>query len=303
MSKDPDSHEPGVAHPRKASDSLVEPEDPEEDGVGNSEEVRSWLPNGSAPVSTGGTADAGSEAPHASTENAPGGPAAASAAFTAASPFVRQDLYGQEESHTSSLGQEGSAMASAPYGFGEAGYTPGPAPEQAEAPVSAQYSYDQSGGTPGYTSGGYTVGQSGGTAGYTVPPPRAAATVAPSQRRRANLVVARLEPWSVMKFSFLMSLVAWVVLFVAVALLYFMLSSLGVFHAIQTTLSGVTSSQGSGGFDLGSYLSASKVLGYTMLIGAVNVILITVLSTIGAMIYNVVTHLGGGIEVTLRETD
>jgi hypothetical protein len=129
------------------------------------------------------------------------------------------------------------------------------------------------------------------------------APAAAAQRRRANLVLARLEPWSVMKFSFLMSLVAWVVLFVAVALLYFALSGLGVFHAIQTTLSGVTSSQGTGGFDLGKYISASKVLGYTMLLGAVNIVLITALSTIGAMIYNLVTHLGGGIEVTLRETD
>jgi hypothetical protein len=124
-----------------------------------------------------------------------------------------------------------------------------------------------------------------------------------SQARRANLVIARLEPWSVMKFSFLMSLVAWVVLFVAVALLYYALSGLGVFAAIQRTLSSVTSSQSSSGVNLAAWTSASRVLGYTMLAGAVDIILITVLSTIGAMIYNLVTHLGGGIEVTLKETD
>ena len=121
--------------------------------------------------------------------------------------------------------------------------------------------------------------------------------------RRAELVIARLEPWSVMKFSFLMSLVAWVVLFVAVAFLYFMLSSLGVFTSIQHTLTSVTSSSGSSGASLGHWFSASRVLGYTMLLGAVNIVLITALSTVGAMIYNLVTHLGGGIEVTLRETD
>ena len=121
--------------------------------------------------------------------------------------------------------------------------------------------------------------------------------------RRADLVVARLEPWSVMKFSFLMSLVAWVVLFVAVAFLYFVLSSLGVFTSIQHTLTSVTSSSGSSGANLGHWFSASRVLGYTMLLGAVNIVLITALSTVGAMIYNLVTHLGGGIEVTLRETD
>jgi Transmembrane domain of unknown function (DUF3566) len=124
-----------------------------------------------------------------------------------------------------------------------------------------------------------------------------------TQARRANLVIARLEPWSVMKFSFLMSLVAWVVLFVAVALLYYALSGLGVFAAIQRTLSSVTSSQSSAGVNLASWTSPSRVLGYTMLIGAFDIILITALSTLGAVIYNLVTHLGGGIEVTLKETD
>ena len=120
--------------------------------------------------------------------------------------------------------------------------------------------------------------------------------------RRADLVVARLEPWSVMKFSFLMSLVAWVVLFVAVAFLYFTLSSLGVFTSIEHTLSSVTSSNNSSGMNLNHWFSASRILGYTMLLGAVNIILITALCTVGSMIYNLVTHLGGGIEVTLRET-
>ena len=124
-----------------------------------------------------------------------------------------------------------------------------------------------------------------------------------AEGRHANLVIARLEPWSVMKFSFLISLVAWVILFVAVTLLYYALSGLGVFAAIQRTLESVTSSQESPGVSLAAWTSASRVLGYTMLIGAVDIILITVLSTVGAMIYNLVTHLGGGIEITLKETD
>ena len=133
--------------------------------------------------------------------------------------------------------------------------------------------------------------------------PAAARQGSQAPARRADLVIARLEPWSVMKFSFLMSLVAWVVLFVAVAFLYFVLSSLGVFTSIQHTLTSVTSSSGSAGASLNHWFSASRVLGYTMLLGAVNIVLITALSTVGAMIYNLVTHLGGGIEVTLRETD
>lgn len=122
--------------------------------------------------------------------------------------------------------------------------------------------------------------------------------------RRAQLVLARIEPWSVMKFSFLVSLVGWVVMFVAVAALYYVLSKLGVFHSIQSTISNVTSSKGSAGADSGAqWFSFSRIIGYTMLIGAINVVLITALATVGAVIYNLVTSLAGGIEVTLRESD
>lgn len=131
---------------------------------------------------------------------------------------------------------------------------------------------------------------------------RGPATNAPS--RRAQLTLARIEPWSVMKFSFMVSLVGWVVLFVAVAALYWVLSKLGVFHSIQDTISSVTSSKNSAGADSGGqWFSASRILGYTMLIGAINVVLITALCTVGAVIYNLVTHLAGGIEVTLKESD
>jgi hypothetical protein len=124
-----------------------------------------------------------------------------------------------------------------------------------------------------------------------------------SQVRKANLVISRVEPWSVMKFSFLISLVLWIVMFVAVALLYYALSSLGVFDSLQRTLASVTSSQTSAGVDLTKWTSAPRILGYTMLLGAVDVVLITAISTVGAVVYNLVTHLGGGIEVTLKETE
>ena len=124
-----------------------------------------------------------------------------------------------------------------------------------------------------------------------------------SGTRKAQLVLARVEPWSVMKFSFLISLVGWVVLFVAVAVIYLVLSKLGVFTAIEHNIGLVTSSKGNPGTNAASWFAASRVLGYTMLAGFINVILITALATVGAVVYNLVTNLGGGVEVTLKETD
>lgn len=339
MSIQPDGHEPSVAFSRQSPDSLVQGDISEEDGVEHPEPP-SWLANSpSAQVATDRedtTADAAAK-PDGSQAAAPaagdGQPADEISAndptaYSSGSSSGHEDAYDQRETSYGSYGPTSYEPTSygetsyKPSSYGETSYGP---PSQADTSYGPA-SYGQEGPYMSSSSYGYghDSGYPAGTGAEVPPPPPpypaqsayqpdardTAPTVRtprssrpPSPRRRANLVLARLEPWSVMKFSFLISLVAWVVLFVAVALLYFVLSQLGVFHAIQSMLTGITSSQGSAGFDLSKYISASKILGYTMLLGAVNIVLITALSTIGAMIYNLVTHLGGGIEVTLRETD
>jgi hypothetical protein len=122
-------------------------------------------------------------------------------------------------------------------------------------------------------------------------------------RRQAQLTLSRVEPWSVMKFSFIVSVVAFIVLFVAVALLYMALSSLGVFESLQHTVNNLTSAKNQAGTNVTSWFSASRILGYTGMLGALNIVLITALSTIGAVVYNLIAQTIGGVEVTLRETD
>jgi hypothetical protein len=122
-------------------------------------------------------------------------------------------------------------------------------------------------------------------------------------RRQAMLTLARVEPWSVMKFSFVASVVAFIILFVAVAVLYMILAALGVFDSLQHTVSSITGAQGSSGTDISHYYSASVVLGYTAMLGALNIVLITAMSTVGSVIYNLIAKTVGGIEVTLRETE
>ena len=122
-------------------------------------------------------------------------------------------------------------------------------------------------------------------------------------RRQAHLTLVRVEPWSVMKFSFYASIVAFIVLFVAITVLYMSLSALGVFTSLQHTISTITSSQGTAGTNISGWFSASRILGWTGILGALNIVLITALSTIGAVVYNLIAHVSGGVEVTLRETD
>jgi Transmembrane domain of unknown function (DUF3566) len=152
------------------------------------------------------------------------------------------------------------------------------------------------------------------TGPLTIGQPRSAAKTGTAQKarqkgqskrgaRQAHLTVSRVEPWSVMKFSFVVSLVAFVILFVAVSVLYGALSGLGVFDSLQRVVSSLTSSQGSTGVNAKAWFSASRVLGYTALLGSLNIVLITAMSTIGSVVYNLTSRLVGGVEVTLRETE
>jgi hypothetical protein len=151
-------------------------------------------------------------------------------------------------------------------------------------------------------------GGSGKAAAESLAASRGAAPKVPTAQpkrtaRQAHLTVARVEPWSVMKFSFVVSLVAFVILFVAVSVLYGALAGLGVFDSLQRVVSDVTSSQGSAGVNAKAWFSASRVLGYTALLGSLNIVLITAMSTIGAVVYNLTSRLVGGVEVTLKETE
>ena len=151
--------------------------------------------------------------------------------------------------------------------------------------------------------------ETGGTAVTNEPksePGGPTAVKATLASRKAHLTVSRVEPWSVMKFSFVVSLVCFIILFVAVAVIYATLSMLGVFDELTNMINALL--EGDGGDDeLGlnpaAWFSPGRVLGYTGVIGALNVVLLTALSTVGAMLYNLVADLVGGVDVTLSEAE
>jgi hypothetical protein len=123
----------------------------------------------------------------------------------------------------------------------------------------------------------------------------------PRGPRRARLSVKRLDPWSVMKFSFAVSLVLFIVVIVATSVLYLALDTMGVFASVNNTLADLVESGGADGD--GFRVTASGVIGAAAVLGAVNVVLFTALATLAAFIYNVCADLVGGVEVTLAERE
>ena len=130
--------------------------------------------------------------------------------------------------------------------------------------------------------------------------PRPGAT--PRGPRRARLGVKRIDPWSVMKFSFAVSLVMFIVTIVAAAVLYLALDTMGVFESVNSTVSDLVDAGGSES-GTGFQITAQGVIGTAAVLGGLNVLLFTSLATLGAFIYNVCADLVGGVEITLAERD
>lgn len=127
--------------------------------------------------------------------------------------------------------------------------------------------------------------------------------VAPSRSRgpvRASMQIRRIDPWSALKVSLLLSVALFFVWMVAVAFLYLVLGGMGVWSKLNSNVGDLLTATSGGG---GELVSSGTIFGGAALIGLVNIVLLTAMATVGAFIYNLSTDIVGGIEVTLADRD
>jgi hypothetical protein len=165
---------------------------------------------------------------------------------------------------------------------------PAPAPTTDGTPANGQ----AKGGTPTPAAGGRL-------------PPKAPTPSVPTAKagRKARLRLARVDPWSVMKLAFLLSIAAGIVVIVAVAGLWLMLEYMGVWSSLGTTIRDVTGGNETEGFNLERAVSLGRVTGFATLLSVVNVFIITALATLAAFLYNLAASFVGGLEVILADPE
>lgn len=142
---------------------------------------------------------------------------------------------------------------------------------------------------------GQRPAQSGGqnTAGLIKPAPKA-------KVRRARLLVSKVDPWSVLKMAFLLSVALGIVTVVAAIVLWTVLDLTGIFDQVDSLLGTLAGSEG-GGFELKKVASLGQVASFATIIAVINVVLLTALSMLSAVLYNIAATLVGGIGVTLTD--
>ncbi|SDP54142.1 Transmembrane protein of unknown function [Pedococcus dokdonensis] len=132
---------------------------------------------------------------------------------------------------------------------------------------------------------------------------RATGSPSPGQAaraRRVKLTVSRVDPWSAMKMSFLISVALGIAGVVMVAVLWMILSGMGVFSEVNRMV-GTILSDSENPFDIMDFLGFGRVLSLSIVIGVIDVILMTALSTLGAFLYNICSALVGGLQLTLTD--
>lgn len=188
------------------------------------------------------------------------------------------------------------------YAAGAPGAQPQPQPAGAQqaapgSPLPGERQSQQAAG-PYHPPQAYQTGAPAGA----VRRPRTGARTTP-RTRKARLRVAKADPWSVMKVSFLLSIALGICTIVASAVLWMVMDAMGVFSTVGGTISEATGSNESNGFDLQSFLSLPHVLMFTSIIAVIDVVLATALATLGAFIYNLSAGFVGGVELTLAEDE
>jgi hypothetical protein len=126
-----------------------------------------------------------------------------------------------------------------------------------------------------------------------------APSVAVPKARRMKLSLTKVDPWSVAKVSFLLSIAFGIIQIIAVSILWWLLSAVGLFDKLNTVISstGLSSST----VDVNSFLGYGQVISWVTIFAVFTVLLIVILATVSAFLYNVVSSLVGGVHLTLGD--
>ncbi len=128
----------------------------------------------------------------------------------------------------------------------------------------------------------------------------AAGAPRPAANRRVRLTVSRVDPWSAMKISFLLSVALGIAMVVMVFVLWTILAGMGVFDQINGVIGQVVQ-DGSSRFDIMDFIGLGRVLSLSIVVAVIDVVLITAISTLAAFLYNVSSALVGGVQLTLTD--
>lgn len=114
------------------------------------------------------------------------------------------------------------------------------------------------------------------------------------EAKQVRLKLVYIDFMSALKMSFLLGLAQFIVVVVGTLLLYLVFVQTGIFTTANNVAGEVL---GNNSFDINSIASLGKTVGAAAAVGVVNLIVITVLGAICAVLYNAAAKITGGLSI------
>ncbi|MDD7385158.1 MAG: DUF3566 domain-containing protein [Actinomycetaceae bacterium] len=116
--------------------------------------------------------------------------------------------------------------------------------------------------------------------------------------RHVKMTISRVDPLSALKLGFLLSVALGIMIVVATVIVWFVLDSMGVFAQLNQLLTTLSSPEL---LKMAQYLEFGRWISFGVIIAVLNVVILTALSAIGALVYNLVSTLVGGLHITVTD--
>lgn len=116
--------------------------------------------------------------------------------------------------------------------------------------------------------------------------------------RRVKLTLSRINPLSAMKIGFLVAVALSIVMLVASIVLWIVLDMLHVFSSMQGFLQALSATAL---VNLVDALTFSRTIALVAIFGVLQIIILTVLSWLAAVIYNLIARMVGGLHVVMTD--
>ena len=118
----------------------------------------------------------------------------------------------------------------------------------------------------------------------------------PTQPKQVRLKLVYIDFWSTVKLSFLAGLCLAIIAIIATFLIWTILNSTGIFGHVNSLVNDVSNPQ-HGSSNSMSFLGLGQVMGFSLIAAVFDVIVVTALGAVFALLYNVSVKITGGLMV------
>ncbi|MDR6611537.1 MULTISPECIES: DUF3566 domain-containing protein [unclassified Leifsonia] len=116
----------------------------------------------------------------------------------------------------------------------------------------------------------------------------------PASAKQVRLKLVYIDFWSTVKLSFLAGICLAIIAIVGTFLIWTVLDRTGIFDQVNSLFKDIS---GAGGSDLRSVLGLGQVMGFSLIVAILDIVVVTALGAVFALLYNLSVKITGGLLV------